>query len=148
MYKIIKSDSSLKGQFKNSDFEKLDSFLVSSRNGCLAVMGQKISTLKIYDVVLARPMVSRMANNKYKKLLMSVTELLISDDDTGDAFRMALNQIEKFRQEVKNKYRMFLERKELNLMAKQLSALQEEAKNRLLELQNSLLMDDTKGKSR
>lgn len=148
MYKIIKSDSSLKGQFKNSDFDKLDSFLVSSRNGCLAVMGQKISTLKIYDVVLARPMVSRMANNKYKKLLMSVTELLISDDDTGDAFRMALNQIEKFRQEVKNKYRMFLERKELNLMAKQLSALQEEAKNRLLELQNSLLMDDTKGKSR
>lgn len=148
MYKIIKSDSSLKGQFKNSDFEKLDSFLVSSRNGCLAVMGQKISTLKIYDVVLARPMVSRMVNNKYKKLLMSVTELLISDDDTGDAFRMALNQIEKFRQEVKNKYRMFLERKELNLMAKQLSALQEEAKNRLLELQNSLLMDDTKGKSR
>lgn len=148
MYKIIKSDSSLKRQFKNSDFEKLDSFLVSSRNGCLAVMGQKISTLKIYDVVLARPMVSRMANNKYKKLLMSVTELLISDDDTGDAFRMALNQIEKFRQEVKNKYRMFLERKELNLMAKQLSALQEEAKNRLLELQNSLLMDDTKGKSR
>lgn len=148
MYKIIKSDSSLKGQFKNSDFEKLDSFLVSSRNGCLAVMGQKISTLKIYDVVLARPMVSRIANNKYKKLLMSVTELLISDDDTGDAFRMALNQIEKFRQEVKNKYRMFLERKELNLMAKQLSTLQEEAKNRLLELQNSLLMDDTKGKSR
>ena len=148
MYKIIKSYSSLKGQFKNSDFEKLDSFLVSSRNGCLAVMGQKISTLKIYDVVLARPMVSRMANNKYKKLLMSVTELLISDDDTGDAFRMALNQIEKFRQEVKNKYRMFLERKELNLMAKQLSALQKEAKNRLLELQNSLLMDDTKGKSR
>ena len=148
MYKIIKSDSSLKGQFKNSDFEKLDSFLVSSRNGCLAVMGQKISTLKIYDVVLARPMVSRMANNKYKKLLMSVTELLISDDDTGDAFRMALKQIEKFRQEVKNKFRMFLERKELNLMAKQLSALQEEAKNRLLELQNSLLMDDTKGKSR
>ncbi len=148
MYKIIKCDSSSKRQFKNSDFEKLDSFLVSSRNGCLAVMGQKISTLKIYDVVLARPMVSRMANNKYKKLLMSVTELLISDDDTGDAFRMALNQIEKFRQEVKNKYRMFLERKELNLMAKQLSALQEEAKNRLLELQNSLLMDDTKGKSR
>lgn len=148
MYKIIKSDSRLKGQFKNSDFEKLDSFLVSSRNGCLAVMGQKISTLKIYDVVLARPMVSRMVNNKYKKLLMSVTELLISDDDTGDAFRMALNQIEKFRQEVKNKYRMFLERKELNLMAKQLSALQKEAKNRLLELQNSLLMDDTKGKSR
>lgn len=148
MYKIIKSNSSLKGQFKNSDFEKLASFLVPSRNGCLAVMGQKISTLKIYDVVLARPMVSRMANNKYQKLLMSVTELLISDDDTGDAFRMALNQIEKFRQEVKNKYRMFLEKKELNLMAKQLSTLQEEAKNRLSELQNSLLMDDTKGKSR
>lgn len=148
MYKIIKSNSSLKGQFKNSDFEKLDSFLVPSRNGCLAVMGQKISTLKIYDVVLARPMVSRMANNKYQKLLISVTELLISDDDTGDAFRMALNQIEKFRQEVKNKYRMFLEKKELNLMAKQLSTLQEEAKNRLSELQNSLLMDDTKGKSR
>ena len=47
---------------------------------------------------------------KYDKLIKYLTELLVSADDTGDAMREALNQIEKFRLEIKIKYRKFLKR--------------------------------------
>ncbi len=130
------------------ELEKLCSFLVPSRNNSFIIDGHNVKNIRIFDVILARPMVVRIVNNKYKKLIAYVTELLISDDDSGDSFRQALTEMEKFRQEIKNKYRVFLEQEELNFMAKQLSALQKQAKSQFDELQNSLMMSNTNGKNR
>ena len=76
---------------------------------------------------------------KYDKLIKYLTELLVSDDDTGDAMREALNQIEKFRLMIKNKYRDFLEQSELEFMSKQLMKLKKIANQKLVEIQNSYL---------
>ena len=65
-------------------------------------------------------------------------DLLTSDDDTGESLREALNRIEKFRQEIKNKYRHFLKRQELEEMGKQLKLFQKEAQVRFIELQNAI----------
>ena len=93
-------------------------------------------------------MVVKMVDKKYKRVIAYVTELLISDDDSGEPFRLALTEMEKFRQEIKNKYRVFLEQEELNVMAKQLSVLQKQAKEQFAELQNNLMMQNTNGKNR
>ena len=69
---------------------------------------------------------------------MTLMELLTSDDETGETFREALNRIEKFRQEIKNKYRHFLKQKELEEMGKQLQLFQKEANLRFMQLQNAL----------
>lgn len=130
------------------DLEKLNSFLMPSRQGGFIIVGQTIKSIRIYHVEFSRPMVTRLVDKKYKKLISFVTELLISDDDSGEAFRLALTEMEKFRQEIKNKYRVFLEQEELNLMAKQLSALQLEAKNLFAELQNSFMHNKSSGKNR
>ncbi|MBR2246236.1 MAG: hypothetical protein IJ880_04290, partial [Bacilli bacterium] len=60
----------------------------------------------------------------------------------------ALNQIERFRRQIKNKYRAFLTRKELEKMSKQLKLLQMEAKNRMLEINMNYEIMNTTGKSR
>lgn len=131
-----------------SDLEKLNSFLMPSRHGGFMIVGQTIKNVRIFNVEFARPIVTRLVDKKYKKLISFVTELLISDDDSGEVFRLALTEIEKFRQEIKNKYRVFLEQEELNLMAKQLSTLQLEAKNLFAELQNSFVNNKSSGKNR
>lgn len=131
-----------------NELERLDSFLMPSRQGGFVILGQNIKTIRIFNVEFARVMVTRLVDKKYKKLVSFVTELLISDDDTGDTFRLALTEMEKFRQEIKNKYRVFLEQEELNLMAKQLSTLQKEAKNLFAELQSSFVNSKSGGKNR
>lgn len=141
----------VKKKWKFKDFESLcnlDGFLMpSSRNG-FNICNQKITYINVVDIELAKPIVRKFVSTKYKKLIKTLTELLISDDDSGDTFRLALDKIEKFRMEVKNKYRRFLEQKELEIMAKQLSALQKQAKLEFAELQNNLLSMNEMGKGK
>ena len=128
--------------------KNLDGFLMPSRGNKFRIHEMVVKDILVVDVMLAKGLVRDYVDKKYRKLIAELTELLISDDDTGEPFRIALNRIEKFRQEVKNKYRIYLEKKELEIMAKQLSTLQKQAKLEFAELQNSLMITNEIGKGR
>ena len=74
--------------------------------------------------------------------------MLTDDDDSGDSIREALNQIEKFRLEVKNKYRDYLKKKEMELMSTQLMILQKEAMERYMEIRNSFVRREENKRSK
>ncbi len=150
MYSISKKKV-VKKKWKYQDFDQiknLDGFLMPSRGNKFRIHEMVVKDILVVDVMLAKGLVRDYVDKKYKKLIAELTELLISDDDTGEPFRIALNRIEKFRQEVKNKYRIYLEKKELEIMAKQLSTLQKQAKLEFAELQNSLMITNEIGKGR
>ena len=81
-------------------------------------------------------------------MINNITFLLNADDESGECYREALNLIEKFRLQIKNKYREFLEKEALKEMAKQLKLLQKETNNRYLALQEYYEQNLTSGKSR
>lgn len=150
MYSVSKKKV-VKKKWKYQDFDQiknLDGFLMPSRGNKFRIHEMVVKDILVVDVMLAKGLVRDYVDKKYKKLIAELTELLISDDDTGEPFRIALNRIEKFRQEVKNKYRIYLEKKELEIMAKQLSTLQKQAKLEFAELQNSLMITNEIGKGR
>lgn len=150
MYSISRKKV-IKKKWKYQDFDQiknLDGFLMPSRGNKFRIHEMVVKDILVVDVMLAKGLVRDYVDKKYKKLIAELTELLISDDDTGEPFRIALNRIEKFRQEVKNKYRIYLEKKELEIMAKQLSTLQKQAKLEFAELQNSLMIINEIGKGR
>ncbi len=150
MYSISRKKV-IKKKWKYQDFDQiknLEGFLMPSRGNKFKIQGMVVKDILVVDVMLAKGLVRDYVDKKYRKLIAELTELLISDDDTGEPFRIALNRIEKFRQEVKNKYRIYLEKKELEIMAKQLSALQKQAKLEFAELQNSLMVTNEIGKGR
>ena len=73
--------------------------------------------------------------------LLYLHSLISESDDEQGTMREVLDRIEKFRQEIKNKYRSYLEKDELEKMSSQLKVLQKEAKERLnnmtiLQMQN------------
>ena len=113
--------------------------LVIKKNKVFNIGDYKVFNIVIYSKILGEKVVSSKVMKKYDILIKYLTELLVSDDDTGDAMREALNQIEKFRLEIKIKYRKILKKKELELMSKQLVKLQKIANERLIEIHNSYL---------
>lgn len=114
-------------------------FVLGSRNKVFSIAGSAVKNIIIYTKHLASVLVSEKVMTKFQKLVIVLTELLVDDDDSGDSFREALNHIEKFRLEIKNKYRNYLKQKELEMMSKQLTSLQKVANERLLEIHNSYL---------
>lgn len=120
--------------------------LIMSKKG-LKINNQVIRNLKVVNEDIAHILAYDKAIYKYNKLINLLTDLLTSDDDSGDNYRHALNQIEKFRLEIKNKYRKFLKQKELEKMSRKLMTLKKEAEKRLIEM-NEYQKDYSSRKSR
>lgn len=91
--------------------------------------------VSIYSLEIQKIFISNKVYHKYLKLLKLVNFYLNSDDDTGTAYSEALNEMERFRQLVKNKYRAYLLDKTLKEMSLELSEKVREAKRRLIYIE-------------
>ena len=133
----VNSDWKLKGKIE--DIVELEGFPMGSTNRVYKIAGADIKSIAVSDKNLANPLASKVVFSKYHKLVEFITNVLIDDDDeSGESIREALNHTEKFRLEVKNKYRDYLKKKELDMMAKQLMLLQKELSERLIQIRESL----------
>ena len=135
MYSVINKKN-------NGEVEELliNGFALGSSKKKYTINGIEIKKISVVDPALATPIATDVVMKKYKKLVEYVTNVLIDDDDDdGESIREALNHIEKFRLEIKNKYRDFLKRKELEMMAKQLTLLKKELEQRQIEINEVLL---------
>ena len=134
MYSI---NNSIRKKGKIEEIYELTGFPMGSHHKVFKIKDSNIKEIKISNATLASPIVTEKVLKKYHSLIEYLAELFVDDDDSGDTMREILNQIEKFRLEIKVKYRDYLKRKEIEMMSKQLLALQKEAKERLLQIHNS-----------
>ena len=138
MYSVDSKSKNKNKLIDKTELIELEGFMMGSKNKVYKIDGSDVRDIKVIDTKLASNLVSKQVSKKYEKLINYLAELLVDDDDSGDSYREVLNQIEKFRQEIKNKYRKFLKQKELETMSKKLVLLQKEANKRLFEIQNNI----------
>ena len=135
MYQV-KNNCKKKGKIE--EIEMLEGIAIGSSNKTHKINGSEVKTISVLDNDLASPIANKMVLTKYQKLIEYITNILVDDDDSsGESYREALNHIEKFRLEIKNKYRDYLKKKELDMMAKQLMVLQKELNERLIQIRDS-----------
>ena len=91
--------------------------------------------VSIYRLDIQKVFISNKVYKKYLKLLKLVDFYLTSDDDTGTALEEALNEIERFRQLVKNKYKAYLLDKTLKEMSLELQKKVMDVKKRLIYIE-------------
>ncbi len=91
--------------------------------------------VSIYNLDIQKIFITNKVYRKYLKLLKLVNFYLTSDDDTGTAYSEALNEIERFRQLVKNKYRAYLLDETLKEMSLELTKKVKAAKRRLIYIE-------------
>ncbi len=100
------------------------------------INNMSISNITLYNKKIARPFILRIVNHKFDKLINNLTEEVSSDSDDSDTYKKVLSEIEKFRLLIKERYRPFLRKNELEKMGNKLKILQKEAMRRLLNLQD------------
>lgn len=93
---------------------------------------KKSHNLSIYDEYIQKQLLKRQVKKKYQKLLQMLLFYLNTEDDTGVSYQEALNKIEYFRQLIRNKYKAYLNEKQLEEMAKTLTYLKKQAQQKLL----------------
>ena len=141
MYSI--SEKKYKGKI---DSININGFPMGSQNKVFKINNSNIRKIKIANRNLANPLASKKVMKEYNKLIEFLTDALLDEDDDGETCREALNQIEKFRLIIKNKYRDFLNKKEIEKMSKQLVLLQKELLKKEILIRESYLeyMDTNK----
>ncbi len=137
MYIVSKYSST--GNLLDLDrLSNLVAFPMGSSRKVFKIKGSEITNIDICNKKMAHSIVIKKVEKKYKSLIKLLTDLITDDDDSGESFREALNQIERFRMMIKNKYRNFLTKEEIETMSKQLVILQKEAKKRLIDIQDNI----------
>ena len=122
-----------------TDVLDIGGFLVATKRKVFQIQGANVRKIRVVDKDLAHPLVHEVVMRKYQQLISVLAELLVEEDDDGETCREALNQIEKFRIQVKNKYRNYVKKQELEIMSKKLSKIQKEMQMKLFMIRNSYL---------
>ena len=140
MYTVSKKKyASKKKLVDKTEILDVEGFLMASKRKVFKIEGSNIREIRIVDRKLANPLASKIIFQKYEKLIEVLTELLLEEDDDGETCQEILDRIEKFRMEIKNKYRNYLKKKELEEMSKKLIFFQKEAQKKLAEIGASYL---------
>ena len=131
----------------------LDGYKLPSRNKSFIIGDMLVINIVIMNKKLAHRFASRAAFKKYNRLINELTELFIEDGDSSSGMNEVLNRIEKFREEIKIKYRKYLKRKGLEQMATHLQFLKKQASEQQMlffySKQNKMHDENkTSGKSR
>lgn len=140
MYSISNRKYINKGRLLDkTDVLDIGGFLVATKHKVFQVQGNPVRKIRVISKDLAHPLVHEVVTRKYDQLISILAELMVEEDDDGETCREALNQIERFRIQVKNKYRYYIRKQELEKMSRKLSKIQKSLQMKLFMIQNSYL---------
>mgnify|MGYP006916256429 CR=1 FL=1 len=91
---------------------------------------ESLGTIKFYDEKIINKVVNKSIDNRFNKLLEYVVEC--EEDDDPDGLLLALNETEKFKRELINKYEKFLDKKKIEFNQKKIELIKEKLKKKLM----------------
>ena len=97
--------------------------------------GISVKKINIVDQKFIDKMINKRINKRFKSLLELIVSICESDEDPASGLKFALDETERFKREMINKYNRLLNKKELELIDKKIQLIEKEVKNRLFESQ-------------
>ena len=145
---------------KNKDSKDIKYFEYDKISGYNIKPNPKLKfqdAINVNRMILINPsLIEKMVDKKIKRRFDYLINLLSivyeNDDDTGDGLQLALDESEKFRNELSNKYKQYVKEEKYELLLKKIAILEDELYLRMQCLMNKELFmepeEKTSGKSR
>lgn len=131
------------------EYDKLDGYDLSPKKNAKIEDAINVNKIVIINPSLANKVAKKKVDIKFKRLLKLLNIIFETDDETGSAYHQGLDELERLRQELVDKYKKYLEDDEFDTMDKKLGILEHELKVRLFYLEKDLEFEmEKEGKSR
>lgn len=93
------------------------------------------TNIHVVDYIIKKEVTKRQLVKRYEKLIKFITFYLANDDDSGVAYQEALNEINKYKQIIRNKYRKYIKKNNIERIEKELAKYEELLKRKLMYLE-------------
>jgi len=120
-----------KKEIKYFDYDKLDGYSLTAKKDIHFADAIDINRVIIINPSFIDKIATRKLNAKFNKLINMMQVVCDNDEDeTGEGYRIALDEAYKLKMELLNKYNKFIDEEKLELMIKKIEILEDELKLR------------------
>lgn len=135
---IVKEKNSK--EIKYFDYDKLDGYNLTAKDNAHFQDAIDINRMIIINPSFTEKIATKKLESKFDKLITmsQVVCELDEEDDTGEGYRIVLDEANKLRTELWNKYKKFISEEKFELMCKKIDIIEGELKLRLQVLNNSI----------
>ena len=111
------------------EYNKLNGFNMTSKNKNIKLKDAiNVNKMIIINPSFIEKLVNKKINNKIKKLIDLIANIYNDPDDEDPAgtLMIALNEVEKFKREMINKYEEYMTKAQIKLLEKKIAILEQE----------------------
>lgn len=121
-YLIIKNKDK-----KSATYFKVDGYSLNSKNKNIKLKDAiNVNKIVIINQSLIDKIINRNIDSKFKKLINLILGIYDTSDDPAGNMMLALNEVEKFKREVINKYVNYMNKKQLEKLERKIRLLEGE----------------------
>jgi len=127
-------------EIKYFDYNKLNGYNLQAKKDLHFLDAIDVNRIIIINPSFIEKIATRKINAKFDRLINMIQVVIDvgDEDESGEGYRIALDEAEKLRMELWNKYRKYLSEEKISLWTKKIEILEDELKLRLNVLMNTL----------
>ena len=136
-------------EIKYFEYDKVKGYNIKPKNSVKFEDAINVDRMILINPSLIEKIVDKIVKRKFNYLINMMSIVCEADDENGDGLELALNEAEKFRNELCNKYRKYIADEKFELLEKKIAILEDELRLRLKYLfLNKEEIYNKEGKSR
>ena len=144
-YLIIKNKDK-----KSATYFKVDGYSLNSKNKNIKLKDAiNVNKMVIINPGFIEKLINKKINIKIRKLVDLIANIYDSDDeDPSGALMESLNEVEKFKREMINKYINYMTKEQVEILEKKVQILETEVFNYAYRLNENYYMKDIENENR
>lgn len=125
-------------------YDQLKGFNMTSKNKNLKLKDAiNVNQMVIINPSFIEKLINKKVNDKLKKLINLIINIYESDDDPSSSLMLSLNEVEKFKREMINRYLEYMTKEQIKLLDKKIKMLESEVTIKSYNLNERINYENT-----